>query len=269
MTARPARRLGALLGALAAPLAWAPFAWAPQAWAGPVELLPHRAAYRVGLADSSRGGPVTEVKGGLVLEWRAECEGWISNQRLGFIASTGEGPGFSYDVRFSSWESLDNTRLRFSVKSFDDGKPGEEYRGQAALETLGGRGEARFALPEERRLELPEGTIFPTEHVKRLIAAAMAGERVVSHEVFDGSGKDALSTVSAVIGPPVEVEGAPRWPVNLAYFGAGRSDATPEFSIGFQLDRQGVLHDITLDYGEFVLKGRLDRLEPLPSPDCR
>lgn len=259
MTARAACLLGALVGTLAL---------GPAA-AAPIELLPHRAAYRVSLAEGGRGGALSEVRGGLVIEWRAECEGWISNQRLGFVAATSEGPGFSYDVRFSSWESKDNTRLRFTVKSFDDGKPGEEFRGHAALEALGAKGSALFALPTESRIELPPGTIFPTEHVRRLIAAAEAGERVVSHSVFDGSGKDALSTVSAVIGPPREVEGERRWPVNLAYFAAGSADATPQFAIGFELDRRGVLYDITLDYGEFVLKGRLDRLEPLPSPDCR
>jgi len=242
---------------------------ATAADAGPIELLPHRAAYRVTLAESARNGAVTAVKGGLVLEWRAECEGWISNQRLGFVAATEDGPGFSYDVRFTSWESRDNTQLRFSVKSFDDGEPAEEYRGRATLEAPGGKGVALFALPEETRLELPAGTIFPTEHIKRLIAAAEAGERLVTHSVFDGSGKDALSTVSAVIGAAREVDGAPRWPVQLAYFGMGKNDALPDFSIGFELDRRGVLYDITLDYGEFVLEGRLDRLEPLPSPDCR
>ncbi|MCX8102681.1 MAG: cell envelope integrity EipB family protein [Geminicoccaceae bacterium] len=256
MNARPPRSalLSAFLIGLAAP-------------AAAIELLPHRAAYRVSLAETSRG-PVTEVKGGLVLEWRAECDGWISNQRLGFVAAMGEGPGFSYDVRFTSWESRDNTRLRFSVKSFDDGKPAEEYRGQAALEGPGRAGLALFALPEESRMELPVGTIFPTEHVVRLIEAALRGERVVTHTVFDGSGKDALSTVNAVIGAPRGGE-EPRWPVRLAYFGAGKNDATPDFTIAFELDRRGVLYDITLDYGEFVLKGRLDRLEPLPSPECR
>ncbi len=260
MTARAALLLS-LLGLVAAPTV---------ASAGPrIELLPHRAAYRVSLAEGSGPGAVTAVRGGLVLEWRAECEGWISNQRLGFVAATADGPGFSYDVRFTSWESRDRTRLRFSVKSFDDGEPAGEYRGQATLEAPGGKGLAIFTLPEESRLELPAGTIFPTEHLERLIAAAEAGQRVVTHSVFDGSGKDALSTVSAVIGPPREVEGVTRWPVQLAYFGTGKSDAMPDFSIAFELDRRGVLHDIILDYGEFVLQGRLDRLEPLPKPDCR
>lgn len=259
MTGTKARLAASLLLGLAA----------TAAEAGPIELLPHRAAYRVTLAENGRNGSVTAVQGGLVLEWRAECEGWISNQRLGFVAATEDGPDFSYDVRFSSWESRDNTQLRFSVKSFDDGAPGEEYRGRASLEAPGGKGVAHFSLPEESRLELPAGTIFPTEHIKRLIAAAEAGERMVTHSVFDGSGKDALSTVSAVIGKAKEVEGITRWPVRLAYFSARKNDATPDFSIGFDLDRRGVLYDITLDYGDFVLKGRLDRLEPLPTPDCR
>ena len=33
--------------------------------------------------------------------------------------------------------------------------------------------------------------------------------------------------------------------------------------------RGGVLHNITLDYGEFALKGELEKLEPLGEPQCQ
>ncbi|MCS6877662.1 MAG: DUF1849 family protein [Geminicoccaceae bacterium] len=242
------------------------FVWFPVV-AQAVELVPHRAAYRVTLAPHSRG-PVTEVRGGLVLEWRAGCEGWVSNQRLGFVAGREDGSSFSYDVRFSSWESRDGTELHFSVTSFENGKTGEEIRGRAELEAPGGPGRAVFVLPAESEMALPPGTLFPTRHIAELIRAAERGERFVAHLVFDGSGENALSNVSAVIGPARSGPEGPRWPVTLAYFGVGSADPTPDFTIGFELDARGVLHAVTLDYGEFVLEGRLDRLELLPRPEC-
>jgi hypothetical protein len=241
------------------------------------DLLPHRALYTLGLAGSDPAVGLAEVEGGLVMEWQPACDGWISRQRLGFVATTEEGYSFSYDVRFSSWESRDGTRLRFQVRSFDDGRLFEEFQGDALLEAPGGPGVARFAVPEGTELRLPAGTLFPTNHMQRLIERALAGERFVSHSVFDGSGLEALSQVTAVIGAPRPAEPPPglpregkapeRWPVSMAYHPITATDDLPEFELSFSLDEQGVLDAVVLDYGDFALRATLDRIEPLPGDE--
>jgi hypothetical protein len=242
--------------------------------AAPVELVSHRASYRLSLAEAAAASGLSGVQGGLVIEWRAACDGWISNQRLGFVADTTEGTGFSYDVRFSSWESLDDTRLRFNVRTFDDGSVTEEFRGQAALEAPGARGIVRYTVPDREPLELPAGTLFPTEHVRRLIQAARSGAFVLTHEVFDGSGPEGLTRVTAVIGRPKTVQPAPDrpaeqvWPVSLAYHSLKGSAETPDFEIAFDLTQGGVLYDVVLNYGDFTLKAELEQLETFPPPLC-
>ena len=62
-----------------------------DASSGAMGLLSHRAVYRLSLADSDSGSSLTRVRGGLVLEWRAACDGWLSQQRLGFVAEAAEG----------------------------------------------------------------------------------------------------------------------------------------------------------------------------------
>lgn len=261
------------LPALALALAAGAAATQPAALAA-VDLLPHRAAYRLSLLDSDDPAGISDVRGGLVLEWRAACDGWLSQQRLGFVAQADEGPGFTYDVRFSSWEARDLTAMRFNVRSFDGERLEEEFRGQAQLEGPRGKGTVRYAVPEGEEAALPAGTLFPTGHVQDLIAAARSGERFVSREVFDGSGEDALTRATAVIGPAQEAAlpggGAERrWPVSLAYFPlTGGADALPQFEITFALTEGGVLHDVTLDYGDFRLKADLEKLEPLDRPVC-
>jgi hypothetical protein len=262
------------------PLAGAALAvWTTMAVAAPVDLLSHRAAYRLSLADAGATSGLTGVQGGLVMEWRAGCDGWISNQRLGFVADTTEGSGFSYDVRFTSWESLDDTQLRFNVRSFDDGSMTDEFRGEASLKNPGADGEVHYSEPEGETIRLPEGTVFPTGHVRKLIEAAERGQLVVDSEVFDGSGPDALTRVSAVIGQARMVEvaasagGAPatsekRWPVSLAYHSLTTQSETPDFEISFAMNDGGVLYDLMLNYGDFTLKGDLEKLETFPAPSC-
>ena len=232
------------------------------------DLVSHRAAYRLSLADDSPGS-VTSVRGGLVIEWKKSCDGWASSQRLAFQAVEDEGPGFVYDVRFSSWESSDNDELKFSMRSFDDGKPNEEFRGEAVLPDAG-EGKATFTIPAGKSVELPAGTLFPTQHIKSLIAAAERGEHFVSVPVFDGGGLDSLSSVSAVIGKEIPADGdRPKsWKMYLAYHDLADGAEEPALELMFNLRTDGITDEITLDYGQFVLHGKLDRLERLPNPTC-
>jgi len=257
-------------GQLAAAALWLAL---PAATAGAVELQSHRAAYRLQLAGSGADVGFVEVRGALVIEWRAGCDGWLSRQRLGFVASTEEGEGLAYDVRFSSWESRDRTRIRFALRSFDGTRMYEEYRGEASLEAPGGAGRARYVRPEVHEVELPAGTMFPTEQIARLIEDARAGRRIARYMVFDGSGPEALNAVSAVIGEPKRVtlddgRSSERWPVSLAYFRPEATVDEPDFEIAFDLDERGILYDVRLDYGEFALEGELDRLELLDPETC-
>lgn len=249
------------------------FAATATSAAQPASLLPHRAAYALRLSDKDRRELFVAVEGVMVIEWKAGCDGWLSSQRMGFVGETPEGEDITFDVRFSSWESRDNDRIRFALRSFDGPQPVETYRGEARLEKPGGGGVARYREPEEVSIELPPGTVFPTEQMRRLVEAAREGRMMSQYRLFDGSGLVATSSVTAVIGEPIEVPQAAsgyrrRWPVSLAYYELESETGTPEFEISFMLDEGGVLYDVRLDYGDFVLEGELEKLELLPPPDC-
>ena len=259
------RVLGLLAALLVAPLA-----------AAGATLEPHVAAYRLTLADQTAiGNPFIEVRGGLVIEWRLACDGWLSRQRLAFVGTLQEGGTLGHDVRFSSWESLDGARMRYSYRSYEDRQLQEDFRGEAQLEPPRG-GAANFTTPSVRRVDLPPGTIFPTEHMRQVLAKGAAGEQFVSHQVFDGAGFDALTDITSVIGQPRMIElstdrpGARRqaWPVSMAYYDLHERSDTPKFEAEFLLDEDGVIRDVLLDYGEFRLDAALDKLEMIARPDC-
>jgi EipB-like len=258
--------LGILVGSLVA-------TWSPVAGA---TLEPHVAAYRLSLArGSALGMPFTEVRGGLVIEWRLTCDGWLSRQRLAFVGTLEEGGDLSHDVRFSSWEALDGSRMSYSYRAYGDDELQEDFRGEARLNPPHG-GVAEFTEPAQREVRLPPDTIFPTEHIQKVLADALAGERFVSHQVFDGAGFDSLTQISSVIGQPQRVEPLAQkpggdvraWPVSMAYYELQDSNDLPKFEAEFLLGEDGVLRDVVLDYGDFRLDASLEKLERIDPPEC-
>lgn len=242
-------------------------------------LEPHRATYVLSLVEGPGPSVMAEVEGGLAIEWESTCDAWLSRQRLAFRGLLETGEGFLYDVRFSSWEAIDGTELRFSVRSFEGETLVEEYRGSAT--NAQGDVRAAFTRPETEDVALPSETIFPTQHLLAVMASATAGEGLVDHTVFDGWGFDALTTITSVIGAErshgTETDDGGQvqvWPVSMAYYDAIEADATepeadtPDFEAGFLLGADGVLRDLELDYGDFRLEARLDGLEFLTPPGC-
>jgi len=254
--------------------AWAFLVGAVPAAEAAVDLVSHRAAYRLSLLERQPGTVFSRIQGGLVIEWRATCEGATTSQRLGFVADDGDGEGFSLDIRFSSWESADDRRMRFHSRTFDNGRPAETFEGSAELDPSGGGGVARYTEPEPAEVPLPPGTVFPTEHMRQLIESAKAGRSLANHIVFDGSDETGLSEVTAFIGSPrnagdeAEGDDEPRWPVSLAYHDIEADAETPAFELAFDLAPGGIFHDLVLGYDEFSLKAELESLELLDEPAC-
>ena len=239
----------------------------------------HRAAYRLKLDQSHRMSGLAGVNGGLVIEWRRACDGWLSHQRLGFIAATEGGGDFSHDVRFSSWEAVDGSEMRYTVRSYDGDRLREEYMGNARIDSVESGGVATFTRPDQREVTLPPGTVFPADHFNRLLAEADKGGSFITHEVFDGWGFDALTQVTSVIGqarrfePSNDMELSARpdadaWPVSMAYYNLTDKSDLPEFEAKFMLTEQGVLQELLLDYGGFRLKATLAEYERLDEPTC-
>jgi hypothetical protein len=242
---------------------------------------PHRAVYDLSLKRATNAN-VVEAGGRLVMEWAADCEGHVLNQRILTRLVDSEGEEVLNDYQVTSWESLDGASFRFSSRNEINGELVEEVSGSAKLERPGGPGRVSFTKPEAASLDLPAGVLFPTEHTLAVIRAARAGKRMVELPLFDGSGTDALFSTFSVIGDPdrkapeaerhAALEGVVSWPVHLAYFPIPpkpeQPEGVPEFETGMRLFENGVTGDLMLDYGGFKLGGVLSRLDALPRPSC-
>lgn len=247
------------------------------------EIVPHRAAYSLSLGSARPNSGITGIDGVMVFDWSAVCEGWTLNQRMTFRIYDSDGQAIENDISFSSFESADGRNYRFSVRTVVDNEVTEQLRGRAERAGDGaanGGGRAVFSEPDGESVELPPGTVFPTEHTRMLIARAAAGDRSMARMVFDGATLDGAFDTNAVIAQ--EVTGDPpsgpniaaglvsgrSWRVRIAYFKTGDGATEPDYELSMRLFENGVGGDFLFEYGEFSIRARLDRLEPLPQSGC-
>lgn len=254
---------------------------ANAALAAEARLQSHRAAYVLTLGAAKTSG-ISSIDGAMTIDWQETCDGWTMSQRMRFRLFDADGEAIENDITFSSWEARDGTAYRFTMRSQRDGDTVEELRGRASIGGPGKGGKAVFTLPADEVLELPPGTLFPSEHSLQLIDRARAGDRGFARPVFDGASVDGAMDVNGIIGPSLppgddsvgsqvgrELLAAESWRVRLAFFrGDNQGGSEPEYETSMRMYANGVGTDFLFEYPEFSIKARLERLEAVPAPRC-
>ena len=242
----------------------------PQA----AEILPHQAVYNMKLGSANGDSGVALVQGTLLLVWEDGCEDWVVSQRL-FLRMSRDDVAFTTSSAFDTRESKDG--LNFSFEDTTVREPGgaEHGLGSARLITPGSEGSLILDEPEAGQYVLPGGTIFPTAQMVDILARAEAGERIMTHLVYDGTDGATLFDVTTVVAEPTEmiVEDVAGgyievWPMRFAYYRHDATDSLPEVEIGADIQANGIARSIVFDYGTFVVESVLTSIEALPEASC-
>ena len=267
----------ACLIAVLAALAAGPGGWRAANAAG---FLPHRAVYDLSLAKSSSGGTMARAEGKLEFEWADVCTGWTVSQRTRVRMVTNEGRAIEFGWSLNALESRDGRRYRFFIRRINADGSDEDVRGEARLPAPGLRGTAVFDAPKSRTVALAKGTLFPTAHSLALMEAAAKDALPLWRTVFDGSGDDGRFGVNAALTEALAADarkgfqspllrGQESWRLRLAYFGMDETVSEPEHEQALRIYANGIVDEMLLDYGEFVLRADLELLEALAPLDCK
>ncbi len=60
----------------------------------------------------------------------------------------------------------------------------------------------------------------------------------------------------------------PGWRVRLAFFPADPNAEKPDYELGMLLLDDGISRDMTIDYGDYTIKAKLNKIEALGKPHC-
>jgi hypothetical protein len=247
-----------------------------------VELAAHRAFYRLTLASASNESNMAGVEGAISFEIKDACDAWIVEQNYALRFQLANGGDIDNVDKYVSWESKDGLEYRFNVTRVTNGRESEQVGGRAELESSGGPGMATFDQPSKDRIALSRGTVFPTEHTVILLEKAERGERFDRHLLFDGSKVEAAAPVTTIVLGQREAKGEPVikaplgpdpiWPMQLAFFAAEgeaqQGEELPDFEMTMNIQPNGVVTSLVLDFGDFTVNGILEKIEELPASGC-
>lgn len=243
--------------------------------------LPHQALYDLSLVKSRGSNPVNSARGRILYNFSGSaCEGYTSEFRQVSELEVGEGKMMLSDLQSSSWEDGDGKSYRFKIDSRTNDSDSSPVDGMA--ERTGDHITVKLKQPETKTFTLDGATVFPTEQIRRIIAAAKDGKSLLELTVYDGSdnGEKVYNTLS-VIGQPIlgtkeaqspdpsttndQMKTLTRWPVTVSYYDrdAKKKDGeqTPVYSMSFELYENGVSRKLVLDYNDFVIAGALDKFD--------
>ena len=253
-----------------------------------ITLVPHRAIYDLKLAQSHGQKAIEAVRGRILYDFSGSpCDGYALQFRQVSELDNGEGKISLSDLRAATWE--DGTAKSFRFNS-------ENYVNREKVDVVDGHAErgadqlaVKLSKPKDATFNLDADMVFPTEHIRRIIEAARAGQTILEFPVYDGSetGEKVYNTLTvigreihpgdnaptdAAAGKPA-LKGLKRWPVTISYFDKnskpGTGEQTPAYAISFELYENGISRALILDYGDFSVKGDMTQLDIKGAAQCK
>jgi hypothetical protein len=251
--------------------------------------LPHQALYELNLLKSRGSNSINSARGRILYDFSGNsCEGYTSEFRQVSEMDSGEGKVTLSDLRSTSWEDGQGKSYRFKIDSRMNDTDSSPVDGVA--ERTGDHITVKLKQPQTKTFTLDGSTVFPTEQIQRIIAAAKGGKLVLELSVYDGSdnGEKVYNTLS-VIGQPIPgdrtiaapdpstengvMKSLTRWPVTVSYYDrdtkANDGEQTPVYAMSFELFENGVSRALVLDYNDFVISGALGKLDVKDSKPCK
>ena len=251
---------------------------APASKPGAIEFTSHRAVYELKLASATGKRRVEAVRGRILYDFSgSQCEGYALQFRQVSEIDAGEGVTMTTDMRAATWEDGEARAFRFNSQNYVDRKLKIAVDGNA--ERGGEQVGVNLSKPGSKSFGIEPGIFFPTDHMRRIIAAAREGKTLLQGPVFDGSDNgervyDTLTVIGQAIEPDTrkpddaaandeQLLKMRRWPVAISYFDKSKEggDQTPVYGIRFELYENGISRALALDYNDFVVSGTMTSLE--------
>ncbi|MDE8349505.1 MAG: DUF1849 family protein [Acidocella sp.] len=234
------------------------------------------ATYSLTLAKV-RTHDVTGATGAMRFSMVDGCSGWGTTQHMTLLIRNADGSLNKSVSDYMTWESKDGKTLTFVLRERDnDGKLVTDDAGTATRTGPDDSGQVVYATPSGRLMPLPPGTLFPMAHTETLLAGGADGKKTIAVPLFDGtSDSGAQNTFIAILGhhgpqpsPFPALAKLPSTDVDISFYDRRNSDQVPNFRSQMRYYDDGVATNILLDFGDFVMRGKLDKLT-IPASTCK
>lgn len=240
---------------------------------------PYQAVYGLSLREVRDSADILGLSGRLVFKLDGDsCNGYVSESRFVMQMARDGAADILTDIRSSNWEAGDGSSFRFFTSTRMNGQTINSIEGTASQKD--GVLTVEHKQPEAKTFRFEKQSLFPMQFHHKLMQAVKSDERFFAASLFDGGEEDGAPVdVSAVLSALQSkkadgtLSGAPIapvdafWAVNMAYFNAGSAvDSGPDYEVRFELAQDGIERQMVLDYGDFVIDAKLEKLELSEKP---
>lgn len=248
-------------------------------------LASHRAIYDLAVSKMNGNSGYSNIEGKLAYELTGSvCEGWAVSYRIANRYVEAEKGSRVLDTQLTTWESGDGLEMNLNQKQFVDNTLDSEERLVVKRPKLGAEANGTMTLPKELEFKVLPEALFPSTHQAHILEAARQGLTRDVSLVFDGSDGEKMYKAITFIGKKrapgsfvldqtnsqtESVRNLPSWPMTVSYYPAEDDQAAaPVYQASFNVYENGVSTDLLMDYGNYVLKGTLTKLDLLKSAPC-
>ena len=235
-----------------------------------VELVSHRALYKMSLVEASSKSGISGASGTMAYQFQDSCGFWISETKVILKINYSEGSEIETIWAFSSLEAKDGMSYRFNVHHSRDGDIIEILGGKAGRDSKSGTVTAEFSSPLGTKIKLPEETMFPTHHLAEMLQAGENKQLIFSRVVFDGASLENPYQINALITNPKAKKSKTNASqhIRMAFFPMKEKREQPEFELDINYRPDGVAERIKQEFEMFSLDLKLNDIEILKKSDC-
>ncbi len=248
-------------------------------------LASHRALYDLAVSKMSGNSGYSNIEGKLAYELKGSaCEGWAVSYRIANRYVEAEKGSRTLDTQLTTWESGDGLEMNLNQKQFVDNSLDSEERLVVKRPKAGQEANGTMTMPKELEFKVLPEALFPSTHQAHILEAAKQGLTRDVSLVFDGSDGEKMYKAITFIGkkrppgtfvldqsnPQTEtLRSLPSWPMTVSYYPSDDDQAaSPVYQASFNVYENGISTDLLMDYGNYVLKGTLTKLDLLKSAPC-
>lgn len=239
-------------------------------------IVSHKATYTISLAKNY-SDDVSDASGEMTINVYDTGDGYVFEQNSKLIIYNGDGEGEEILTNLATWQDYEGKRYRFNSKTVRNNEQEEIIKGEALKDSEAKVTRITYSEPSDSQITTPYETVFPLHHLIHALEQAKLGKSVVSDIVFDGSSEthEAVN-VDTLLGAPkssdlkiktnTDTSVKNQWPMRLAVYIPGSNNPEPDYEMVQNVLDDGVIKDMTLDYGTFQVKATLEKIDFYETP---
>ena len=238
------------------------------------QLLSHKATYILNV-ENIKNSFLEGGQGQTFFEIQEVCDGWNVREDYVLIYELPNKKSAKSFSSFTTFENKTSTKHSFQLTEKSDLNGENDYQGFVEKNKKNISGS--MINRNIKKLTFNKNTLFPLEHLKRVIQKAKAGQTIFNAEVFFGNEEsNPIKTVSTVISNKrrakvhnnKNVSAVMVWPIKIAFYSKAENKTSPDYEISLELDEVGVVYSYKVDYGDFEVIAKLKDFKVIEKQVC-